>query len=53
MKKRLSTSRPANLRRERLSRLMEGIQEAAKERRVALPCIPAHCGIPGNEEAEN
>ncbi|XP_041349248.1 uncharacterized protein LOC121368575 [Gigantopelta aegis] len=40
------------LERDKLPHLMEGFQELAKERRVALQWILAHCGIPRNEETD-
>ncbi|KAK7108655.1 hypothetical protein V1264_016348 [Littorina saxatilis] len=36
----------------KLPRLMEKLQELAKTRRVVLQWVPAHCGIPGNETAD-
>jgi hypothetical protein len=33
-------------------RLMEKLQEIAKTRRVVLQWVPAYCGIPGNEAAD-
>ena len=37
----------------KLPDLKEAIREVSIQRRVALHWIPSHCGIPGNEEAED
>ena len=36
----------------KLPRLMEKLQKVVKTRRVVLQWVPAHCGIPGNETAD-
>ena len=36
----------------KLPRLMEKLQDVAKHRRVVLQWVPAHCGIAGNETAD-
>ena len=37
---------------DKLPRLTEKLQEVSKNRRVVLQWVPAHCGIPGNETAD-
>ena len=36
----------------KLPSLTEALQEVARGRRVVLQWIPAHCGVPGNEQAD-
>jgi len=37
---------------DKLPRLMEKLQDLLESRRVVLQWVPAHCGIPGNERAD-